>query len=214
MLVASGLIVQMVFWMRKHGRTFKKDLEADMARNARAGELVGPARRRRARRRVAKRPKPSCSCTDSAPRRAASANLPIVLVLGVGAAFATFWLLQQGSRILSWRVFFRVSEILLLLLAGALLVSGVEKLIALDVLPQLVDPVWDTSRLLDDSGRVGGLIASFTGYRARPALLPLLALALYWVARVDASCKRSELGSAAPAPRLHRVDTMPRAERN
>ena len=107
-------------------------------------------------------------------------NLPIVLVLGVGAAFATFWLLQQGSRILSWRVFFRISEILLLLLAGALLVSGVEKLIALDVLPALVDPVWDTTRLLDDSGRVGGLIASFTGYRARPALLPLLALALYW----------------------------------
>src|SRR4051812_23436980 len=29
-LVAAGLIVQMVFWMRQHGRTFKKDLEADM----------------------------------------------------------------------------------------------------------------------------------------------------------------------------------------
>ena len=28
MLVASGLIVQMVFWMRRHGRTFKRDLEA------------------------------------------------------------------------------------------------------------------------------------------------------------------------------------------
>src|SRR5258708_3468659 len=34
MLVAAGLIVQMVFWMRRHGRTFKKDLETDMARNA------------------------------------------------------------------------------------------------------------------------------------------------------------------------------------
>ena len=34
MLVASGLIVQMVFWMHRHGRTFKKDLESDMARNA------------------------------------------------------------------------------------------------------------------------------------------------------------------------------------
>src|SRR6185312_14972360 len=33
MLVASGLIVQMVFWMRKHGRTLKKELEANMARN-------------------------------------------------------------------------------------------------------------------------------------------------------------------------------------
>ena len=41
MFVASGLIVQMVFWMRKHGRTFKKDLEADMARNARAANWWG-----------------------------------------------------------------------------------------------------------------------------------------------------------------------------
>jgi high-affinity iron transporter len=81
-------------------------------------------------------------------------------------------------------MFFRVSEILLLLLAGALLVSGVDKLIALDVVPPLVDPTWDTSALLDDSGRVGGLVASLTGYRARPALLPLLALAVYWAAVV------------------------------
>src|SRR5678815_1334764 len=34
MLVASGLIVQMVFWMRRHGRTLRRDLEADMASNA------------------------------------------------------------------------------------------------------------------------------------------------------------------------------------
>jgi len=34
--------------------------------------------------------------------------------------------------------------------------------------------------VLDDSGRVGGLVASLTGYRARPALLPVLALAVYW----------------------------------
>jgi len=92
--------------------------------------------------------------------------------------------LQQGGKVLSWRVFFRVSEILLLLLAGGLLVSAVDKLIALDVLPALVDPAWDTSAILDDSGRLGGLLASLTGYRARPALLPLLALGVYWAAMV------------------------------
>jgi high-affinity iron transporter len=126
-----------------------------------------------------------------------------VLVLGIAAAFATFWLLQQGSRILSWRLFFRVSEILLLLLAGALLVSTLEKLLALDVLPPLVDPVWDTSWLLDDSGRLGGMIASFTGYRARPALLPLLGLAAYWIG-VSLFLRRSSrvapAAGASPVP--------------
>jgi high-affinity iron transporter len=201
----------MVFWMRKHGRTFKKDLEADMARNALKANwwgllvVVALAVGRETAEAVV-------FLYGLGAEQDGIANLPIVLVLGIGAAFATFWLLQQGSRILSWRMFFRVSEILLLLLAGALLVSGVERLIGLDVLPQLIDPVWDTSRVLDDSGRLGGLVASFTGYRARPALLPLLALALYW-ALLWFFLNRSgrpapTTASAAPSP------TAPRAERN
>jgi high-affinity iron transporter len=212
MLVASALIVQMVFWMRKRGRTFKKDLESDMARNARTANwwgllvVVALAVGRETAETVV-------FLYGLGAETGGIANLPVVLVLGVGAAFATFWVLQQGSRILSWRAFFRVSEVLLLLLAGALLVSGVEKLIALDVLPALVDPVWDTSRLLDDSGRVGGLIASFTGYRARPALLPLLALALYWVL-VWLLLRRSGGPSPAAVPASPGVDAMPRAERN
>ena len=105
------------------------------------------------------------------------AEFLLVLALGLAAAFATFWLLQQGGRALSWRTFFRVSEILLLLLAGGLLVSGVEKLIALGVLPPLADQLWDTSALLDDSGRFGGFVAAMTGYRAQPALLPVVCLA-------------------------------------
>jgi high-affinity iron transporter len=212
MLVASGLIVQMVFWMRKHGRTFKKDLEADMARNARAANwwgllvVVALAVGRESAETVV-------FLYGLGAEKGGIANLPIVLILGIGAAFATFWLLQQGSRILSWRMFFRVSEILLLLLAGALLVSGIEKLIGLDVFPALVDPVWDTSRLLDDSGRVGGLIASFTGYRARPALLPLLALAVYWVL-VWVFLNRSGGPSPAASTVTPKVDAMPRVERN
>ena len=142
------------------------------------------------------------------------ANLPIVLILGLGAAFATFWALQQGSRILSWRAFFRASEVLLLLLAGALLVSAIEKLIALDAVPALVDPVWDTSAFLDDSGRIGGLIASFTGYRARPALLPLLALAAYWTL-VWIFLRRSSARHAPSAlAKPHGAQPAPHAERN
>ena len=135
-----------------------------------------------------------------------------VLALGIAAAFATFWALQQGGKVLSWRTFFRVSEILLLLLAGALLVSAVDKLIALDMLPSLIDPTWDTSAVLDDSGRVGGLVASFTGYRARPALLPLLMLAAYWAPswccfaarRVESDTAVIDV-AAAPANRVSTV---------
>jgi len=66
--------------------------------------------------------------------------------------------------------------------------------------------VWNTSALLDDNGHVGGLLASFTGYRAKPALLPLLALTAYWIA-VPLLLRRGRTvhapPAAAPAPRAH-----------
>src|SRR5215471_12112989 len=40
-LVAAGLIVQMVFWMRRHGRTMKRDLETKMRSNADAANWWG-----------------------------------------------------------------------------------------------------------------------------------------------------------------------------
>jgi high-affinity iron transporter len=178
MVVAAGLIVQMVVWMRRHGRTLRKDLEGEMAREAGAarwwGMLIVVALA------VGRESAETVVFLYGIGLQQDGVNFPLVLAIGLALAFATFWLLQQGGRVLSWRHFFRVSEALLLLLAGALVVSSVEKLIGLGVLPALVDPVWDTSALLDDSGRLGGLLASFTGYRAKPALLPLLALALYW----------------------------------
>jgi len=181
MLIASGLIVQMVFWMRRHGRTFKRDLEANMQSNAEAANwwgllvVVALAVGRESAETVV-------FLYGLGSQYTSTWNFLQVLALGIGAAWLTFWALQQGSRYFSWRTFFRVSEILLLLLAGALLVSAVEKLIALDVLPALVDPLWDTSAMLDDTSRGGGLLAAFTGYRARPALMPLLVFAAYWLA--------------------------------
>jgi high-affinity iron transporter len=183
MLVAAGLIVQMVFWMRRHGRTLKRELEQDMQRNATAANwwglffVVVLAVGRESAETVV-------FLYGLGAQSGGTLSFLGIVALGVAAALATFWLLQQGGRFVSWRTFFRVSEVLLLLLAGALLVSALEKLVALDLLPGLIDPVWDTSALLDDSGRFGGTIAAFTGYRARPALLPLLALAVYWAALV------------------------------
>jgi len=198
MLVAAALIVQMVLWMRRHGRRFKQQLEADMQKNVERASwwgmlvVVALAVGRESSEAVV-------FLYGLGAERQSLASFLLVLGLGLAAAFATFWVLQQGGKILSWRVFFRVSEILLLLLAGALLVSGVDKLIALGMLPALVDPVWDTSAWLDDSGRLGGLLASLTGYRARPALLPLLCLVAYWVL-MSAWLRHRTIANARPAP--------------
>ena len=100
--------------------------------------------------------------------------------VGLAAALATYALLQLGGRYLSWRYFFRATEVLLLCLAGALLVTAADNLVALDYLPELSGRLWDTSSILPDTSRVGALVAALTGYRARPDLTEVVALALYW----------------------------------
>jgi high-affinity iron transporter len=101
-------------------------------------------------------------------------------VAGLVAAAILGWLVFQGGRRLSIQSFFAATSVLLLFLAGGLFSAGVGRLQGLGILPG-GDPAWDTSRLLDDHGALGGLLAGLVGYRARPTSLEIVAYALYIV---------------------------------
>lgn len=179
--VAAILITQMVLWMRQHGRHLKRELETGAAQAAAGANWLGLL----------------AVAAIAVAREGAETvvflygialeqhgfavlEFAAAAVAGLALALLTFWLLAAGGRYFSWRVFFRFSEAVLLLLASALLVNGAEQLIGSGVLPALLDPVWDTSFLLDDGTKTGGLIAALTGYRAQPALLLVLAYGAYW----------------------------------
>ncbi len=182
MLIAAVLITQMVLWMRRHGRTLKRDLENGMQRAHEQANWWGMAAL--AAIAVGREGAETVIFLYGAGLAQSADTQLLFIAAAVGGfvlAFISFWILSQGSRFFSWKVFFRFSEILLLLLAAALLVDGVDRMIGLGWIPALIDPVWDSSFLLDDSSRVGGVIAAFTGYRAHPALTLLLIYAAYWL---------------------------------
>jgi high-affinity iron transporter len=68
-----------------------------------------------------------------------------------------------------------------LLLGAGLLVADVERLINLEWLPPLLEPVWDSSAPLDDGGTLGGIASTFAGYRSQPSLMVLCAWGGYWL---------------------------------
>ncbi|MGN6229955.1 MAG: FTR1 family iron permease [Trinickia sp.] len=181
-LVACVLIVQMVLWMKRHGRTLKRDMERTLQQSTRNGNgwgvavLVALAIAREGSETV-------IFLYGLGLGQSGHVNHGDILaiVLGLGLAFLTFYVLQLGGRVFSWRHFFRVTEIMLLLLGAGLLQTGVDKLIDKEILPLGISQVWDSSRLLDDSSTVGSLVAALTGYRAHPALTNLVAYALYWL---------------------------------
>lgn len=180
-LIAAALILQMVFWMRKHGRSMKRDLETQLAvavtRQSWWGvfvlALVAVAR--------------EGSETVIFLYGILSSGAAGSLMSGVGAglfgfalALLSYALLQAGSRVLSWRLFFRITEVMLLFLACALLMTGIDGLIDLEILPRLSRRLWDSGWLLSDGNATGGFISALTGYRATPNLMELIAFVGYW----------------------------------
>ena len=177
-LLAAGLILQMVLWMHRHGRHMKRELETQAASSS---DALGIA-----------------AITALAVAREGAETVVFLYGLGLeraggalagmlGAALAGFllavatsWLLARGARHLDYRTVFRVSEILLLLIANALLANGIDRMIAMDWLPPLLDPAWDASSVLADGQGVGRFLADFVGYRARPAGILLLASLAFW----------------------------------
>ncbi|HSC81991.1 MAG TPA: FTR1 family protein [Pseudomonas sp.] len=186
-LLACALIMQMVRWMSNNGGQLRQQLEqqADKAlqhgRLASLTLLVTLAVAREGSETVIFLYGISISATPGS----------LVLGAGIGLLLGLlcFWLLQIGSRFIAWRQFFLASEILLLLLGSALLMSVVDRAssqwMAMD-LPEhlyamLSEPMWDSSALLDDGGKLGSLLASLCGYRAMPSALHVSLLAYYWL---------------------------------
>lgn len=181
-LVAAALILHMVLWMHAHGRSMKRELERQAERaTARTGAMIGIA-------------------AIAALAVAREGAETVIFLYGLGmegeggtaaplfggacAGFAlaalTAWLVARGARFLNLRTLFRVSEFLLLLIATSLLAAGIDRMIGMDWVPPLVDPLWDTAALLPDARGVGRFLADFVGYRAQPAATLVLAIMAFW----------------------------------
>ncbi|WNF58430.1 FTR1 family protein [Pseudomonas sp. SG20052] len=189
-LVASLLIVQMVGWMHRHGRTLKHDLQrhadSHLARQGGAGLLL------LALLAVSREGSETVVFLYGSGAQLRGPQLGLFAVggaMGLVLSALTIALLHSSRRFISWQRFFSISEAVLLILGAALLVSGTERiggqLLAMD-LPEVMyslvgDALWDSSALLSDSHGLGGFLAGFAGYRATPSGMTLLVLAGYWL---------------------------------
>jgi high-affinity iron transporter len=191
LLTGAVLIVQMVFWMRQHGRTLKQNIKVTLEKNDATGHWWGVFVLAML---AVAREGSEMAVFIYGIRVSQEIALPSMLLaaaIGLVMAYGTFHVLQLGGKVLSWPRFFRITEILLLLLAAGLVISGVERLLdvllensdvllAVDWLMVLTGEMWDTSAIVSEHGFVGGLLSTMIGYRARPTWCNLLTIVLYW----------------------------------
>ncbi len=180
-LAAAALILHMVLWMHEHGRGMKRELErqaAQAAARAGSGAILGVAAV--AALAVAREGAETVVFLYGLGMEGEAAPLFGGAAAGFALAGATAWAVARGARFLNMRTLFRASEFLLLLIGTSLLVAGVDKMIGLEWLPALVDPLWDAAAILPDGRGAGRFLADFVGYRARPAATVVIAIAAFW----------------------------------
>lgn len=90
-------------------------------------------------------------------------------MVGMLAGIAVGYAMYAGLLRVPMRWFFTATGILVLLLAAGMASQAAHFLIQADLLPGLTTPLWDTSRILPESGLPGMLLKGLIGYDSRPA---------------------------------------------
>ncbi|MCB1752155.1 MAG: FTR1 family protein [Gammaproteobacteria bacterium] len=184
--LASTLIVQMVMWMRSHGRTLKKEMENRLDRDLSAANwwgvffLVTIA--------VGREGSETAMFLYGSFLQLATwasyASFFGAVAIGLAIAMVLFYLLQLGNRFISWKWFFRITEIMLLFLGASLFLTASEKLLNgylsnVDLPAWFYSSVWNTSHILSESSLIGDLLASLFAYRSRPIGWDLVTVAVF-----------------------------------
>src|SRR5437667_4758339 len=179
--LAVGLLTWHAWWMRRHARSLRGELQARIAtaHASRRAWMVGLIAFTGVFREGSETVLFLWGLVSQATAGLGWGSV-VGGFFGVGTAAVLGCAIFRGSRRVSLARFFAVTTVLLLFLAAGLASSGVGRLQGLGVLP-LSLPVWDTSRLLDDQGLVGSFLSGLVGYRARPTAYEVAAYLTYLV---------------------------------
>jgi high-affinity iron transporter len=179
MMLAAGILTWMILWMGVQGRQLQVGLEREVEAvvlRRQAGAIFVVAFLAVMREGIE---------TALFLSAAAFQNEQTAVVLGGLAGIATAcllgWGLYRAAIRLNLRRFFQVTGLLLILFAAGLFAHAVHEFVEVGLLPGLLDPVWNTSAVLDEASFAGRLLRTLFGYNADPTLLEVLAYFGYFI---------------------------------
>jgi high-affinity iron transporter len=128
------------------------------------------------------------------------------VLLGAAVGFALYF----GLLKIPMRHFFSATNGLLVMLAAGLASSAAGTLVQADVLPTIVDTLWDTSWILTDQSVLGHTLHILIGYTAQPSGIQMLFYAVT-VAVLLIGMRLSRLPTPTPNPTTKPVAHSPQA---
>lgn len=104
-------------------------------------------------------------------------NVGLGALLGIMAGAAVSFVLYRGLVAIPLKHLFKVTTVLITLIAAGLAAQVVGILQDSGFIQALADPMWDSSWLLADDSAVGRVLRTLIGYRAEPTGMQLVAYA-------------------------------------
>ncbi|MFQ6014006.1 MAG: FTR1 family protein [Anaerolineae bacterium] len=179
MLLATGVLTYMIFWMQYQGRYIKMALERDVQVAVTTGQNWALASL--AFIAVFREGVETVLFLSAAAFVAAAGETLWGGLLGLAVAIVVGWLIFATTVRLDVRRFFDVTSILLLLFAAGLLAHGVHEFQEAGLIPIIIEHVWDTNHILNEKSTLGSMLKALFGYNGNPSLIEVLSYVGYWV---------------------------------
>jgi high-affinity iron transporter len=182
-LTAVGVLTWMIFWMRRQGARIKSELQqkVDTALTAGGLALAAIAFFAVLREGVETALFLFAAAEGTAVEGGGVAAQLLGAMLGLGLAVVLGVLLYRGGIRMNLRTFFKVTGVILIVVAAGLFAYSVHELQEAGWLPFLESPAFDLSATLPDDEGVGAVLRGLVGYNADPGVLEVVAWAAYLV---------------------------------
>jgi len=177
-LVAVGMVTYMVVWMKRHSRGLKASLQGEAAAALAAGStgaLVGMAFLAVLREGFETAVFLTAVFNGSTDRVAAGTGA----ILGLVAAVAIGYALYRGGVRINLQRFFRITGLVLVLVAGGLLASAVHTAHEAGWLNDLQDQALDLGWLVQPGTWTGALLTGILGLQPQPVIAETIAWLIY-----------------------------------
>jgi high-affinity iron transporter len=173
LLLAAGVLTWMNFWMRKQSGPLANKIESQAS-------LANPSRARRALFFLSFltviREGAELSVFLLAVALTASRIQELAgALLGIGAAVLLGWALLSTSRRMNIKLFFRYTNVFMILFAAGMVGLGIGEFNEIGWIPTIVSPLWNLGRLLPDQSLVGQILHTLVGYSSSPSLTQVIA---------------------------------------
>jgi len=174
-LAAVGVLTWMIFWMRRQGARVKSELQerVDTALLTGGFALAALAFVAVLREGVETALFIFAAAKGTAVDSGGVGGQVLGATLGLAVAVALGVLLYRGGLKLNLRSFFRITGLLLIVVAAGLFGFALHELQEAGWLPMLAGTAFDISGALPDDSGVGGILRAIFGYQANPTWLEI-----------------------------------------